>query len=114
VRVSVEVNWRLLGARNGQIARLNFSTPAGTRPELLKGVMPDYPSSTAGDSMRVALAVSPEGKMEEIRILETTDTKWAEDVKRDIASWRFQAQPQRAEGVLELAIGNPRAPSPQH
>jgi|SRR5215472_5923182 hypothetical protein len=101
---------QISSSHRDQIARLNFPGLQGSRPALIKGIMPENPKGSTNDYARIALSVNPDGKPDGVKVLQTSNDKWGEDVVREINGWRFQAPAQRVDGVLELTIGNARIP----
>lgn len=107
----VEVNWRLLSHNVGQLDRLNFNVPAIRRPQIVKGKMPSNPKGSTRAYVRIALSVTTEGKPTDVKLIDASNDKWAEQTIREIDSWRFQPVGQQVDGILELTLGNMTPPA---
>jgi TonB family protein len=110
----IEVNFSLLEkGRQNQRARLNFTLPPGpARPELIKGTIPPNPDAVGDALLRVRLTVSPDGRPQNLDILETTDQDWANQALKKMREWRFRTshgQDAEVQGLFELTVGHPKA-----
>lgn len=114
----VEVSFRQLNRNHeGQLDRLNFTVPVGTsRPELIRGMMPENPGAVANASLHVALTVAPDGAPQDLSIVDSTLPRWGDHVLKDVKKWHFRpamfnGEPVEARGILEVVVGSPPAHS---
>ncbi|MBV9301671.1 MAG: TonB family protein [Acidobacteriaceae bacterium] len=122
VTANIEVNFRLLVAphHDNQIASLQLNLPSGAiRPELTHGKIPENPKDDPANSdLKVALTVDSQGKPQDVSLLNTTSTAWAEKTIEEIKHWRFRpaelnGQPIEVKGTFEVGtrFGAPQSPA---
>ncbi|HEX4808200.1 MAG TPA: TonB family protein [Bryobacteraceae bacterium] len=89
---NVQVNYRpMMPDHERQTTRLNFTMPSGgDRPELTRGKVPENPKDSADAELRIALTVAMDGSAEDVSVLETTSSEWAESAIREMKNWRFR------------------------
>jgi TonB family protein len=121
MKAKVELNFRLLVKdpedHSDQIARLNFTLPAGTlRPQLTVGKLPGNPVSAGDQLLRFHLWIDANGVPEDVTVLSSTDHAWEQLTERVVKTWRFRpasvnGSAVAVEGVFELAHSEPPMPA---
>jgi len=109
VPAQVEVSLRIQMEGQPQTEALRFPVPEEQRPILMKGEVPRAPHNLTTDRLRIHVTVNDHGKPEDLRVLETSDPKWAESAIHKIREWRFQMPSTKPiEGEFEVIVGHPK------
>lgn len=109
----IEVNFRNFAPQHeNQFVSLEFKLPNGaSRPQLIKGKVPENLKNGAEAEMKLTLTVDGNGTPQNVSVLKTTSNEWAERAVAQIKDWRFRpaamnGQPIDSQGTFELRTGS--------
>ena len=111
VVTTIEVNFRLMGAKQWHIARATFNVPAdATRPTLIEPKFPPDSSSQEPRSVALTFDVDEHGSVINIHVDNSSDPISERDVIAAAREWRFAPGLKDGAAVavpltLEFSIG---------
>lgn len=113
--VQMETNFRVGKANHeNQTVSLEFTLPPGaSRPQMLQGTIPENAKDSSDGELQIALTVDEQGEPQNLSVLKSTSSDWANSALAEIATWRFHAallngQPVAAHGTFDLVTRAPR------
>jgi TonB family protein len=97
------------GEENGQIVEGSYSWPDGEKRKKVSGPMPRPLNAGRSQAVKLDLAVSPNGTVHSIKVVEPAGTGFEREAARVLRRWRFEvlprAKPQRDQRcVVTLRI----------
>lgn len=113
VATNIEVSFRLLGDRRAwHLERAVFDVPQGaTQPRLVQAPYPQPSGAEQTGAVRLSFDVNEQGIPVNIRVENSSDPQWEDEVAALMREWRFQAatkdgSPVAAHGSLDFVRGD--------
>jgi TonB family protein len=106
VQSTVEVNFQLsMDPREWSLTRAQFIVPPGAKRPVIQSSQPTPPSGIPENaSARVAFDVDPQGVPTNIKVEESSDPNWDDEVIAMIREWRFQAALDNGTAIQSHAV----------